>query len=71
MKKNADQRIEDLKKVVEALIDAHLQFAGCRDADGEYVPSPVQNPGFDPKLRERLLALACAVDPLRGQLNSV
>jgi hypothetical protein len=71
MKKNAEQRIEDLKKVVEELIEAQLQFAGYHDAEGNYVGSPLQNPGVDPKIAERLLALACALDPLRGQLNDV
>lgn len=71
MKKNTEQRIEDLKKVVAALIDAQLQLAGCRDAEGEYIPGTLQNLGFDPKIAERLLALGCAVEPLRGQAHHV
>lgn len=70
-KPNADQRIEELKKVVAELLDAHLRFAGYHDADGKYVQSPAQNPGMDPQLAKKLQALACALDPLRAQLHSV
>lgn len=57
--------------MVAELLDAHLRFAGYHDADGKYVSSPAQNPGIDPQLAKRLQALACALDPLRSQLDSV
>jgi hypothetical protein len=66
-----DERIETLKEILRSVVNAHLEFAGYRKKDGEYVPGAVQNPDLDPAMAQRMLSLGAALDPLRAQIEQL
>jgi hypothetical protein len=60
-----------LKDVLRILVEAHLEFAGYRDSNGEYIVGPVQNSNIDPVMAQRMRTLAAALDPLRGAIDQL
>ena len=65
-----DEKLDEIRDALLQVTSALLRVSGAEDAHGEYVPEALRN--FDlteEELRERMLSLAAAVQPLRSRLE--
>lgn len=67
--KNTEEQLASLREDLWTVVEALLEFGGERDANGEYIPGPLQASGIGKPLASKLQSLAAALTPLRGRLQ--